>query len=262
MAESTTPIEVLLRRDRIVVGLALVGLIVVSWAYVIWLAATMDMGAADMGMMVSASFTPWAVSDFVFMFFMWAIMMVGMMTPSAAPMILIYARVGRQAEALGKPFASTSWFVSGYLTAWAVFSIVATLAQWALERATLITPMMTSATPIFSGVVLIAAGLYQWSPLKNACLSFCQSPIVFIQRHGGFRRDASGALMLGLKHGTYCVGCCWVLMALLFVGGVMNLLWIAGLAFLVLAEKLIPVGRFLSRVIGCVLAILGIWMLV
>jgi len=262
LAESTTPLEVLLRRDRIVVGSALAGLIAISWAYVIWLAATMDMGAADMGMMMSASFTPWAVSDFVFMFFMWAIMMVGMMTPSAAPMILIYARVGRQAEVQGKPFASAGWFASGYLAAWAGFSIIATLAQWGLERATLVTPMMASATPLFGGLVLILAGLYQWSSVKDACLSFCQAPIVFIQRHGGFRRDASGAFKLGLRHGIYCVGCCCVLMALLFVGGVMNLLWIAGLAFLVLAEKLIPVGRFLSRGIGVVLTMLGVWMLV
>jgi predicted metal-binding membrane protein len=122
--------------------------------------------------------------------------------------------------------------------------------------------MMTSASPIFGGLILIIAGIYQWSPLKEACLSFCQTPIVFIQRHGGFRRDARGALELGVKHGAYCVGCCWVLMALLFVGGVMNVLWIAGLTFFVLAEKLLPGGRILSRATGVVLACFGIWMLI
>jgi predicted metal-binding membrane protein len=256
-----TPLEAVLQRDRIVVASALAGLVIVSWIYVIWLASEMDMGAADMGMM-SASFMPWSISDFLIMFIMWAVMMVGMMTPSAAPMILIYARVGRRAVEQGKPFASTGWFASGYLLTWTGFSLFATLTQWALERAALVTPMMTSASPIFGGLILIIAGIYQWSPLKEACLSFCQTPIVFIQRHGGFRRDARGALELGVKHGAYCVGCCWVLMALLFVGGVMNVLWIAGLTFFVLAEKLLPGGRILSRATGVVLACFGIWMLI
>jgi predicted metal-binding membrane protein len=146
---------------------------------------------------------------------MWVVMMIGMMTPSIAPMILIYARVGRQAMVDGKPFAATTWFVGGYLLAWIAFSLAATSAQWALERAALLTPMMTSASNILGGVVLIIAGLYQWTPLKEACLFQCQTPLTFILRHGGFRGYPAGALKLGMSHGMYCIGCCWALMALL-----------------------------------------------
>jgi predicted metal-binding membrane protein len=261
MSEATV-LERVLRRERIVVAVALAILVFSSWSYVLWLAGNMDMGASGLEPMLSSSFTQWSISDFLFMFVMWAVMMIGMMTPSAAPMILIYARVGRQAKEQGIIFASTAWFALGYLLTWTAFSLLATFAQWVLERAALLTPMMTSASPIFGGLILVAAGLYQWSPVKDACLFLCQAPIVFVQRHGGFRRNARGALYLGLRHGAYCVGCCWVLMALLFVGGVMNVLWIATLAFLVLAEKVIPVGRILSRGAGVVLVAAGIWMLV
>ena len=170
------------------------------------------------------------------MFMMWVVMMIGMMTPAAAPMVLLYARVGRQAAMQGKPFANSYCFFGGYLLAWVAFALVATLAQWAVQRASLLTPMMESASAIFGSALLIAAGLYQWSP-KDACLRQCQAPLQFIQRHGGFRRDAKGSLKLGIRHGAYCVGCCWALMALLFVGGVMNLLWIAVLTVFILLES-------------------------
>src|SRR5262249_22818957 len=161
-----------------------------------------------------------------------------MMAPSAAPMILMYARVGRQAAAEGTPFAATGWFAGGYFLAWIGFSLVATVAQWTLERSALLDVAIGSArnargrsTPnAVGGAILIAAGVYQWTPLKDVCLTQCQSPLLFLMRHGGFRRDAFGCLLLGLRHGAYCVGCCWMLMALLFVGGVMNVLWIALLA--------------------------------
>jgi predicted metal-binding membrane protein len=194
------------------------------------------------------------------MFAMWAVMMVGMMIPSAAPMILIYTRVARQAQGRGAVFASAGWFAAGYLLAWTGFALIATLLQWGLERALLLTPMMASATPAFSGLLLIGAGLYQWTPLKRACLSQCQSPLLFIQRHGGFRGERGAAIALGLKHGAFCIGCCWALMVLLFVGGVMNLLWIAALGALVLAEKLVP-GRWLQQVAGVVMVVVGMLML-
>jgi predicted metal-binding membrane protein len=187
--------------------------------------------------------------------------MVGMMTPSATPMILIYTRVGHQAALQGKPFAASSWFASGYLLVWIGFALVATFAQWALERGSLLTPTMASASATLSGVILTAAGLYQWTPLKNACLRQCQMPLQFIQHHGGFRPDAFGSLALGAYHGTYCVGCCWVLMALLFVGGVMNVLWVAALTIFVLAEKVIAAGWVVSRVAGATFFVSGIWML-
>jgi predicted metal-binding membrane protein len=185
-------------------------------------------------------------------------MMAGMMIPSAAPMILLYARVGRQAVAQHKPFAATGWFAGGYLLAWAIFSFLAALLQAGLSHAALLTPMMTSASNVMGGGILIAAGLYQWSSWKYACLADCRAPLAFIQKHGGFRRRALPSLGLGLRHGFLCIGCCWALMLLLFIGGIMNIVWIAGLAILVLFEKLLTDGRNVSRVIGLTLIIAGI----
>jgi predicted metal-binding membrane protein len=264
-------IEAVLRRDRVIVAAALVMLTALAWAYVWWLGTDMEMGGMDMsgfrmipagmGLMMPTS-APWTVTEFAFVFAMWAVMMIGMMTPSATPTILIYARVGRQAAREGKPLAASAYFAAGYLLTWTGFAVAATSAQWALERAALLTPMMAAASDMFSGAVLIAAGVYQWTPLKDACLRQCQSPLLFIQRHGGFRSDLLGTLALGARHGAYCVGCCWVLMALLFVGGVMNVLWIAAIAILVLAEKVIPAGRVISRIAGVGLFAGGAWLLV
>jgi len=253
---SDSALESVLRRDRTVVVAALAALAALAWAYTLWLAHSMDMGGMSapampgMGTMMAPALTLWTPADFVFMFTMWAVMMVGMMTPSAAPMILIYARVGRQAAEQGKPLAATGWFAGGYLAAWAAFSLGATVGQWMLERAALLTPMMASASDVFGGIVLIIAGLYQWTPLKDACLTHCRTPVAFILQHGGFRREALGSLGLGFRHGLYCVGCCWALMALLFSGGVMNLYWIAGLALFVLLEKTIPPGHRLASLSG------------
>ena len=268
---SETAIEAALRRDRAIVAAALIILTALTWAYVWRLAADMDMGDMDMsgfriipagmGLMMPAT-APWNTVEFAFVFAMWAVMMIGMMTPSATPMILIYARVGRQAARQGTPLAASAYFAAGYLLSWIGFALVATSAQWALERAALLTPMMAGASDMFSGAVLVAAGFYQWTPLKDACLRQCQAPWLFIQRHGGFRSDASGALALGARHGAYCIGCCWALMALLFVGGVMNVLWIAAIAILVLAEKVIPAGRVISRIAGAGLFAGGAWVLV
>jgi predicted metal-binding membrane protein len=203
---------------------------------------------------------PWRAIEFAYVFLMWAVMMVGMMAPSVAPMILMYARVGRQGRIAGKSLAATGWFAAGYFLAWIGFSLAATLVQWVLEREALLDPRMASASNTLGAIVLIAAGVYQWTPLKDSCLAQCQTPLGFLIRHGGFRGDVPGCLGLGLRHGAYCVGCCWVLMALLFVVGVMNVLWIALLALLVLLEKLTPWGRWLARAagVGCVAA--GVWM--
>jgi predicted metal-binding membrane protein len=264
-------LEIILRRDRIIVAAALAALTALAWTYVLSLAADMDMGGMEMsgfrmvpagiGIMAPAP-APWQAIEFVYVFAMWVVMMVGMMTPSAAPMILIYARVGRQASARGKPFAATGWFATGYLLTWVGFALVATAAQWALDRTALLDPKMASANQVFGGIVLIAAGVYQWTPLKDICLAQCQSPLLFIQRQGGFRRDPSGSLLLGLRHGAYCVGCCWVLMALLFVGGVMNVLWIATISAFVLIEKIVPVGRLISRIAGAGFVAAGTWLVV
>jgi predicted metal-binding membrane protein len=191
---------------------------------------------------------------------MWAVMMVGMMAPAAAPMILMYARVGRQGRIAGKPFAATGWFAAGYFLAWVGFSLVATLVQWVLERDALLDARMANTNILVGAAVLVAAGIYQWTPIKDACLAKCQTPFGFLMSHGGFRSNIRGCLHLGLLHGAYCVGCCWVLMALLFVVGVMNVLWIALLALLVLVERLTPWGRWLGRIAGLICAAVGIWM--
>ena len=288
---SDVGLEGVLRRDRLITAIALAVIVLLAWAYVAWFAASMSMPMtaaapdADTGMSMdmdmpgmkmdmpgmdmggsspevagAPTIASWFVPEFAFVASMWIAMMIGMMTPSAAPMILLYARVGRSAVAQGKPFASSAWFAAGYLTAWSVFAVVATGAQWLLEQALLIGPMMGPASRLVGGIILIVAGLYQWTPLKDACLGQCRAPLAFIQQHGGFQRTAAGSLRLGIQHGLYCIGCCWALMALLFVGGVMNPLWIAGIVVLVLIEKLVPSARWVPRAAGVALVVTGIWL--
>ncbi len=256
---TTGALETVLRRDRTVVIGALALLALLCWFYLASLAAAPGMQGAMEGM--SPGVAPWTLEDAIATLLMWSVMMVGMMSPSVAPMILIYARVGRQATSRGRPFAPAGWFALGYFLAWLAFALLATVLQWGLERALLISPMIAGATPLFGGLLLIAAGIYQWTPLKNACLAQCQSPLLFIQRNGGFRGQRGPSVALGLRHGAYCIGCCWALMLLLFVGGVMNLLWIAAIGGLVLAEKLIP-GRLFQRAIGIALAAAGAMLLI
>jgi predicted metal-binding membrane protein len=252
--------ESVLQRDRAIVAAALVALILAAWFYVLWLTGNMFPPPPGMtpemnvpGMNMGPVSTPWSIAELSVTLVMWSAMMIGMMTPSAAPMILIYALVARHAEANGKPLAAVGWFAAGYLLAWCGFAVVATFAQAALVSAALITPALAAGTSLFAAVILVAAGLYQWSPLKQSCLSQCQGPLAFIQHRGGFKRDIRGALKLGVSHGLYCVGCCWALMGLLFVGGVMNPLWIAGLSIWVLLEKIVPVGGLMARGLGLVL---------
>src|SRR6201995_5481333 len=186
-------LEAVLRRDRLLVAVALAVPVALAWAYVLWLANDMDMGGMDMagfrmipagiGIMLPAS-DPWRAIEFAYVFLMWAVMMVGMMAPSAAPMILLYARVGRQGKAQGRPFAATGWFAAGYLLAWTGFSLVATFLQWAIERAALLDSRMVLSNNLLGAIVLIAAGVYQWTPLKEVCLAQCQSPFMFLMRHG------------------------------------------------------------------------------
>jgi predicted metal-binding membrane protein len=278
---TSTALEAALRRDRVIVAASLAALTLLAWAYILWLAqamgmdgttmsdATMDgmsmagpiMDASGLGKAIAPDPRPWGATEFGFMFAMWTVMMVGMMTPSAAPMILIFARVGRTALDAGKPFAATGWFVAGYLVSWNGFALAATAAQWAVERFALLSPMVASASNLLGGSILILAGLYQWTPLKSACLAQCQAPFLFIQRQGGFRSDTLGAFRMGARHGIFCVGCCWALMVLLFVGGVMNVLWIAALTIFVLMEKVIPAGHLISRLAGASLIAAGIRLL-
>ncbi|MGB8792083.1 MAG: DUF2182 domain-containing protein [Mycobacterium sp.] len=186
---------------------------------------------------------------------MWAVMMVAMMVPTAAPMTMMYAAVARKAAAQHNPLAPTFVFVTGYIAMWTIFSLAATIAQHALDQAALLSPTMVATSTRFGAALLIAAGIYQFTPLKNACLKNCRAPAHFISRY--WRTGNLGAFRLGLRFGAYCVGCCWILMALLFVGGVMNLLWIAAIAIFVLLEKTIPFGDVSGRVAGAAMILVG-----
>jgi predicted metal-binding membrane protein len=204
--------------------------------------------------------TPWRPIEFAFVFAMWTVMMVGMMTPSAVPMFLMYARLGRQTEAQSRPLAATVWFGAGYFLVWIAFAMLATLVQWAFERTVLLDFAMASKSTVVGGFLFVAAGSYQWTRLKDVCLTQCQTPFAFLMRQGGFRGDALGSLMLGVRHGAYCVGCCWALMALLLAGGVMNVLWIVLLALCILLEKVAPFGRQIALLAGAVLIASGMWL--
>ena len=259
-----------LRRDRFIILAALLLLLALAWAYLFRLATHMamtpdmqdvPMPAMDMAGVMGPSVKRFDVTDTLLTFVMWFVMMIGMMIPAVTPTILLYARVGRSATAQQK-FASAGWFAGGYFLAWAGFSLGATAVQIGLRDAMLLTAMLKSASDPLSGIMLVAAGLNQWSPWKDACLEHCRAPLLFIQRHGGFRPQAGASVMLGVRHGLYCIGCCWALMLLLFVGGVMNIAWIAALAALVLAEKLWRHGRHLSRAAGIAAIAGGLFLIV
>jgi predicted metal-binding membrane protein len=231
------------RRPALIALLILVPL--VCWAWIVVMARDMY------GPMTGASawtMTPvWDGRHLLLLWAMWAVMMTGMMLPSAAPMILI-ARVASHPHALA----------AGYVAVWALFSAGATALQWQLGRLGIVDAMMEIASPRAAAVLLLIAGVYQWTPLKRACLTTCQSPADFLTRH--WRRGASGAFRMGVAHGVYCVGCCWALMLLLFAGGVMNLTVIAALTMLVAFEKLAPIGVASARVSGALLIAAAAWM--
>ena len=248
---ASTTLESLIKRDRLWVLASVLGATALAWLYLLSMATGMEaMGNA----MLSARVVPWTSADFALMFMMWAIMMVGMMLPSATPMILLYTTVNRRRRSQGQAVTPSVIFAAGYLATWSAFSLVATLLQWLLHRAGLLSPMMTTTSALLGGTTLVAAGIYQWTPLKTSCLRHCQSPLHFISTH--WRAGTSGAFRMGWTHGRYCLGCCWILMCLLFVGGVMNLLWIAGLAVFVLIEKVWPY-RWGPRLSGAGLVLWG-----
>ena len=241
-------LENLLKRDRMIVLAGLVGVSVLAWIYII----AFDGGVAAA---MHASM-PWTVSHFVLMFSMWSVMMVAMMLPTAAPMILLYMLVVRKSAEKHTPIVAAGVFVAGYIVAWAAFSLSVTALQWGFEQFALLSPMMASANPLFGGGLLIAAGAYQWTPLKDHCLGNCRAPMAFLTT--SWRHGRIGAFRMGLEQGLYCVGCCWVLMGLLFFGGVMNLLWIAAITAFVLLEKFAPMGIQAGRFSGFLLIVSGL----
>ena len=240
--------------QRTAILAALGGLVVVAWLYLADEARVMAAMDPDMAM------PPKDAHELALLFAMWWVMMVGMMLPSAAPMILAFATINNNKRARGQAYTPTALFASGYLLAWGGFSVAATLAQAGLERASLFAPMTMKATsPLIGGLLFVAAGLYQFTPLKQACLRSCRSPFDFILNR--WRDGAAGALRMGWSHGLYCLGCCWILMALLFAVGVMNLAWVALLTFVVLAEKLFPAGPWIARTGGALAIGYGAWLL-
>jgi predicted metal-binding membrane protein len=248
----------LLRRQRALIVTALAAITALAWLYLLLAAA--DMTTAMAGMDRAMAMPPRGATELLLLFAMWWVMMVGMMLPSVTPMILTFATVNRNRRARGQPYVPSALFAAGYLLAWGGFSLVATVAQAALERAALLSPMdMTTHSRLLGGLLFLAAGLYQFTPLKIACLSLCRSPLDFVINH--WRDGPGGALRMGMSHGLHCLGCCWILMLLLFVGGVMNLLWVAFLAVVVLAEKL-SAGPWPARLGGGLLIAYGVWLLV
>jgi predicted metal-binding membrane protein len=245
-------------RDRIAILAGLGGVTLLAWLALVRMAQGMD-DMASMAMPVAMQMHAWSAADAWMMFVMWAVMMVGMMVPTAVPMTLIYAAVARKAQRQGTPVAPTFVFAAGYVAMWTLFSVGATAAQWALDQAALLSPMMVASSPWLGAALLVAAGVYQLTPAKQACLEHCRAPASFISHH--WRPGAWGAFRMGLAHGAFCLGCCWALMGLLFFGGVMNLLWIAAITLFVLAEKILPAGRFTARWSGVALIGAGSWVL-
>ncbi|HVL73452.1 MAG TPA: DUF2182 domain-containing protein [Beijerinckiaceae bacterium] len=248
-----TVLERGLRRDRLFVIGGLAAVVALSWAYVL---AGAGMSMHDMpAMPMGHARAPWTLHHAALLLAMWAIMMAAMMLPSAAPTILLYATIARRRAERGDATVSSAVFAAGYLLAWAGFSVGATALHYGLERIALLSPMMNVSHGGLAGAVLIGAGLYQWTPLKNACLRRCRSPLDFVLSE--WREGPAGALAMGLRHGVYCVGCCWALMRLLFVGGVMNVAWIGAIALFVLVEKLAPHGKWFGRAAGAALFVWG-----
>ena len=247
-------------RERGVILLALFGVTLIAWLYLLTISRAMSgMAMHEMPDMAMPMTAPWTPTAFALAFAMWWVMMIGMMVPSAAPMVLTFATLNRNKRTRGQNFVPTSVFLLGYLIAWGAFSVAATLAQWGLDHAALLSPMLAAASPVLGGVLVILAGLYQFTPLKQACLRNCRSPFAFVLNH--WRDGWTGALRMGLEHGGYCLGCCWVLMALLFVVGIMNLLWVAGIAAFVFAEKLLPGGVWIGRAGGGAMLAFGVYLL-
>jgi len=251
--QQTTRLEALLQRDRLFVAAGVAGVTALCWAHLV--AASSDMAAMDLGAMAAVQIAPWTARDFALVLAMWVVMMIGMMLPTATPMLLLYARVARRAAADGRPFAPTGLFALGYAAVWSLFSVAATAAQWGLDRLALLSCAMVATSPALGAALLVGAGLYQLTPWKEACLRHCREPAHFLSR--GWRRGRLGAFRMGFAHGAFCLGCCWALMSLLFVGGVMNLLWIGGITLVVLLEKLAPHGTRGAKLGGLVLTGVG-----
>jgi predicted metal-binding membrane protein len=255
---SVADLPALSRRDRVVIPACLALIVALAWAYLIHLEHQMsasmdyDIKMAAMGMTMDK---PWAAADVWFTFAMWAVMMVGMMAGTAAPVLLLFAAMQSGRRERGARAAVLSFGI-GYIIVWIGFSAFAALAQWALHGASLLSPAMAASSSMLAGGILIAAGAYQLTPLKGSCLRQCRSPLGFLMT--SWRDGTKGAIEMGWRHGVHCLGCCWALMCVLFVVGVMNLAWVAALTVFVLIEKIGPAGVLLSRIAGALMIVAGV----
>ena len=256
-AGGPTLLESALRSERTSAAALLVVVPLLAWLWIVALARDMygPMTGASAWMM-----TPrWDAAHLTLLWAMWAVMMIAMMLPTASPLVLLYAAAARR-SAPQTASQQTYALAAGYLSTWTVFSLGATALQRGLSSLLLVSPMMEAASSRVSAVLLLIAGAYQWTPLKHACLRTCQSPLGFLM--GRWRGGASGAFRMGLEHGTYCVGCCWALMLLLFAGGVMNIAVIVGLMVWVGFEKLTPYGHLSAQITGALMLAGGMGMLI
>ena len=214
-----------------------------GWLVLYWGATHMGSPAAQLAMPMA----DWSATNWLAVFIMWVVMMAAMMLPTAMPMVSVFGTLNRRRGEAGR----TAAFVAGYLALWTAFAAAATAAQWTLQTKGFLSPMIVSMSPVLSAALLVIAGLFQFTPLKHACLRACRAPLGFLLTD--WRDGLWGAVRMGVRHGLYCLGCCWALMALLFVGGAMNLLWIVALTLVVATEKIAPKGEILARALGALM---------
>lgn len=252
----TAPLTHVLKKDRIIVLTALFILCVLSWLYIIYLNNQMHPMNMD-ALFFAMPMTPrWSWTDFVLLFLMWFVMMIAMMTPSVTPLVLIFALINRKRQQRQNPYVPSGYLLSGYFLVWAAFSLFATFLQWLLQQASLLDPEMVTTNKVLGAIILIMAGTFQFTPLKNSCLRNCHSPIGFIHRY--WKDGKNGALRMGIQNGIYCLGCCWILMIVLFVSGIMNIFWIAIISLFVLIEKVLPSVKVISLIAGIALIAYGV----
>lgn len=255
-AEYSNNLASLFKRDQIFILFCLIIVILLSWAYIVHLNSLMQGNsmtsmAKEMSMPQS---NQWTLNEFFSAFLMWSVMMIAMMLPSAMPMILVFAAVNKKRLSEGRDFVATWVFVIGYILIWILFSVFAASLQWIFHSLAILSPELKIASPLISGTVLILAGIYQFTPVKKVCIKNCQAPFGFIVEH--WRNGKKGAFVMGLHHGLFCLGCCWILMALLFAAGIMNLLWIALIAAFIFVEKIVHI-RWVSWIAGLFLIVFG-----
>ncbi|HJM83517.1 MAG TPA: DUF2182 domain-containing protein [Nitrospinota bacterium] len=241
-------------KPGVIAGIAVLTLF--GWAYIFWMALIMDVSSS---LLIIPQSKPWTLFYATMVFIMWAIMMIAMMLPSASPAILIYEKIVTGKSQTENPLWLTTLFTSSYLLTWMLFSLAATAAQWWLHSVSYLSPMMAITDKYIGGAILIAASVYQVSPIKDACLKHCRSPMGYFITN--WRDGAKGSFTMGFMHGMYCVGCCWALMAVLFFTGMMNLLWVVAISIFVLVEKITSTGDKIAYLSAFLLFFAGLWVI-